>query len=290
LVKPVLVLLLFGERDRLGWDRTARKKILTFGRWIMLSSALFFLSSQSDRLIFGKLVSADTFAEYSVALSLAMIASEVVGRMVGGVFFPYLCRVEAPALRATMLRLRAPLLAVAAYALSGLGGGANSVVALLYKPEYAGASTSLMLLAPGVFIACGLDSSLSTALKAVGQPRWVAFGAFGKLVGMVALIPLGYSLGGFAGGVAGCSAAELIRYAITLVGARRHGIFVPKQDLLWTLGLLVVGTLTWLVDQTLTENGVRVWPRSLLIFAFTTACWAPVLWHLRRSLRVRSGG
>ena len=40
-----------GKSNHFAWDREAAKEIFSYGKWIFLSSALFFLYSEADRLI-----------------------------------------------------------------------------------------------------------------------------------------------------------------------------------------------------------------------------------------------
>jgi len=43
--------LIYGKSNRFAWDKEAAKEIFSYGKWIFLSTALFFLCSQADRLI-----------------------------------------------------------------------------------------------------------------------------------------------------------------------------------------------------------------------------------------------
>ena len=62
-----------------------------------------------------------------------------------------------------------------------------------------------------------------------------------KLVGMVALIPVGFVGFGFPGAVVALAATALLHYAATAVGAQRHKIACLGQDL--RLSCLVVLTI-----------------------------------------------
>ena len=68
------------------------------------------------------------------------------------------------------------------------------------------------------------------ALLALGRPKWVAAGNASKLVGMVLLIPLGYSGFGFPGAVVALACTELLHYAGTTLGAYRSKVACLGQD------------------------------------------------------------
>jgi len=54
-----------GSADRFYWDAASVRALLRFGRWIFTSTLLTFAAMQSDRLIFGKLVTMSELGVYS---------------------------------------------------------------------------------------------------------------------------------------------------------------------------------------------------------------------------------
>ena len=85
-----------------------------------------------------------------------------------------------------------------------------------------------------------LENANGTALLALGQPKWIAAANAAKLVGILVLIPLGYAQFGFPGAVVGFAGSELVRYAISVLGAYRHKVACLRQDL--EFSALVVAT------------------------------------------------
>src|SRR5690606_7800614 len=57
-----------GPRNRLAWDRAALTEIFTTGRWILLSSLVYVLAGNIDRLVLGGTIDATTFGLYVLAL------------------------------------------------------------------------------------------------------------------------------------------------------------------------------------------------------------------------------
>ena len=70
---------LLGLRNRLEWNEEAGRAMLHFGKWIFVSTMLTFLASQSDRLIFGKLVDMKLLGVYNIAVILATLPAQGLG-------------------------------------------------------------------------------------------------------------------------------------------------------------------------------------------------------------------
>ena len=80
------------HRCRFAWDALARADLLGFGKWIFLSTILFFLAGQADRLIFGRLLPVSTLGIFSIAVTLAAIPTQVVWQIGNSILFPALSR------------------------------------------------------------------------------------------------------------------------------------------------------------------------------------------------------
>lgn len=62
-----------GKNNRLQIYAPALRELLSFGKWMVLSSAFGFLAQQANVFILGKYLNANTFGIYTVALVLAML-------------------------------------------------------------------------------------------------------------------------------------------------------------------------------------------------------------------------
>ena len=67
--------------NRFAWNRDAVRDILSFGKWMFVSSALIFMAEQSDRLILGKLLNFETLGVYTIAYTLANIPKEIIKKL-----------------------------------------------------------------------------------------------------------------------------------------------------------------------------------------------------------------
>lgn len=230
-----------GIRNRFRWNPACARALLRFGRWIFASTLLTFVVMQSDRLLFGKLIPMGLLGVYSVATTWAGMPLSVISRIFSAVLFPLLSRLhnEGTDFSEGFLRSRKPWLVLSGFASACLISGGPTLIRLLYEPRAASAGWIIQVLAAGIWL-LSLESANGIALLALGRPKWVAIGNVAKLIGMVTLIPLGYSHWGFPGAVVALASTELLHYATSVTGAHRHKVSCFGQDM--TLSALVVVT------------------------------------------------
>jgi O-antigen/teichoic acid export membrane protein len=272
-----------GSANRLRWDPKAIGPMLRFGRWIFLSTMLTFLVSQSDRLVFGKLVSMEMLGVYAIGAGIALIPSIALSRMASSVYFPVYAGVHNSGrdLAEAFASVRRPALLLAGWSIAGLAGGGDAAVRLLYEQEWSDAGWVVQLLALGSWFNV-LDSTNGAALLARGQAKWLAAGNAGKLLGMVAAIPAGFALGGFAGAVAGLALSDVFRWAVSSFALSRVGLRSWPQDLRYTLAIAVSGGIGWQAALLAQRAG---WSRvgvALAVFVVVTLAWAPAAARLAR--------
>jgi O-antigen/teichoic acid export membrane protein len=215
---------------------------------------------QSDRLIFGKLIPIGLLGVYSIALAWATLPISVVGGVLSAVLFPVLSRLHQSGtdFSQAYLKARRPWAFLGGWLSAGLIAGGPTLIRLLYDSRAASAGWVIHV----------LETSNGTAPLALGQPKWVAAGNAAKLVGMLILIPLGFSRYSFPGAVAGFAASELFRYATSVVGSRRYKVACLGQDLgltLVTVSTSAVGLLTGRMVAPLL-NSIQFRPAKLGVF------------------------
>jgi O-antigen/teichoic acid export membrane protein len=280
-----------GIRNRLTLDRECARGLLTFGRWVFLSTLLTFAALQSDRLIFGKLVTLEQLGVYSIAAVWAGVPTAVVTQVSGSVIFPVLSRVHnaggklGPALR----QARTPWLILAGWMVACLLSGGPALIRFLYDERAKDAQWILQLLAVGAWFV-GLESANRMALAAMGRPQWMAVDSSAKLVGMAVMIPLGYHLRGFQGAVAGFAAAEAFSYAASVFGLARVRISGLLLDVGLSAMVIVTSLLGLFVDREMRElllsvglaHRLRTVVEGFGIFVAVTAAWGAVFLLARR--------
>ena len=137
--------------------------------------------------------------------------------------------------------MRRPWLILSGCATACLVSAGPTLIHLLYEARAEKAGWIIQVLASGVWL-LSLEAANGIALFALGQPKWVAVGNAVKLVGMVLLIPIGYSRFGFPGAVVALASTELLHYGATTLGAYRRKVACLGQDMrLSGLLLLTIG-------------------------------------------------
>jgi len=236
--------MLKGERNRFTIDRTAFHELMSFGRWIFLSTALSFLTWQVDRLMLGKLETLGNFGVYSIAMSLATLTPAVALTLTGGVLFPLLAhhsRTDAKAYEGTLFAARGMLLKGAAFVLGGLALVGPVFFGVLYDERYIDAAWIAPLLTVPMWIWM-LMLSADRAVLAVGESRTLAISNGASL-----LVKLGGCLAGFhwfglTGFIFGLAAGNLAGHIPIVLALRRIGINILRQDLACTgVAVLSVG-------------------------------------------------
>lgn len=279
-----------GRRHRFHWDPDAVASLFRFGRWVTISTALLFLSSQSDRLVFGRLVPIDSLGVYSIGLMLATFPAVLALQLTSRINFPLLSRVHLAGGRfdREFRRVRWPLLVAAGWALSGLMAGGAPAVRLLFDPRYAEAGWVAQILAFASWLIV-VEAPYRSALLAQGRSAQVAACNAAKLAGMALLIPLGHRAFDFPGAVVGYAGSELFRYVVAaaLAGApRRLGSL--GQDLGLTALVLAIAGVAWLAALQLEARGLSALAQAGTVAVLVTLGWLPLgAPLLRRALLAR---
>jgi O-antigen/teichoic acid export membrane protein len=98
-----------GIRNKFRWDRSALNTFMGFGKWIYLSSVVYFLSTQSDRFLLGRYLDMIHLGVYGTATVLSGAVLAVVLKINSDVLYPAYSRVahEGPGrMRQVVLRTR----------------------------------------------------------------------------------------------------------------------------------------------------------------------------------------
>ena len=167
-------IILPGPRNKFQWDREALHELIHFGKWIFLSSLVFLLYSQGDRMILGKYFDARLLGIYGVAILLSEAVTGVVTRLNDYVVYPALSRVvnnDRARLQSVLYRARlgtdaAMLLPIAILMLIG-----NELVGFLYDSRYHEAGWMLQILCIRLMMMSILVGNAS-CLMALGNSRF----------------------------------------------------------------------------------------------------------------------
>ena len=221
-----------GYRNHVAWDASARAEILSFGRWIFGSSIASFLSTQSDRLMLGRLLGMSVLGVYSIALIVSEFTGAAVSKVVSGVFYPIFSRVhnESPECLAEEYdhaRMRLDTVALPVLGLLAMLG--DFVIELFWDPRYWEGGWMLRILVLRVAIAA-IMLPCEVCLVATGESR---FGFARSVLVMLAIVigvPTGYSIAGAEGLVWAVAFSEIPAIFVLWPAAARRGLFRFRRE------------------------------------------------------------
>ena len=223
---------LAGTRNRFVWDATAARAILTFGKWIFLSSAVTFFAEQSDRLILGKVVPLEILGVYGIALAYAEVPRQITLALAGNVLFPAfssLREFSRPALSEKISRKRVRVLYVLAFAVVLFAAFGDFLVRVLYDARYWQAAWMLPLLALGLWPRL-LCNTIEPALFALGKPQYSTAGQIARVVWTVGGTLLGFAWAGIFGAVLAIALNDVAYYCLINFGLWHEGLSELRQD------------------------------------------------------------
>ena len=234
-----------GSRHRFMMDRGVAAEILQFGRWIMITSIIMFVSGNLDKLALGKVAPLALLGIYGLARTMADIPSQMARRLTYQLIFPLFsaARTDGDAAivaRLSPLRLRFVLLTALAM---GVGiGCADWAIRILFDARYYEAGWMLSLLLPATFLSI-LANFNEGLLMSSGKPAYESAANVARLAILAIGLWYGYMWAGFAGAIAAVIAGELARYVVVAYGQRRTEQSFLKQDISALAVMLLVAAL-----------------------------------------------
>jgi O-antigen/teichoic acid export membrane protein len=238
---------LHGVKNRFAWDRDALDHLRGFGRWILLSSALTFLSVEGARLLIGAMLDMRQLALFTLASTMSLIFWQAMLQVTGRVFFPAYSEVHRSNpknLMAVLYKVRWMLILPSwILAVLFIFFGAQ-LMETLYDERYRGSGVMLEQLAAGSLVAC-IWGSYSGVLLAMGKVATMTSLTAIQIACQLGAIYIGYHYGGGAGIVMGVAAANWILYPANAFAMYRNGLWQPKLDLIFLAASVLIVALAW---------------------------------------------
>ncbi|MFO1239608.1 MAG: oligosaccharide flippase family protein [Sphingomonadaceae bacterium] len=238
------------------------KEIMHFGKWILLSTIVYFLSMNFDRLYLARSLPFQILGIYGVARSLADVISLLMARIGSLIIFPMVAAAghSEGVLREKLARGRTTMLFGGAALVSLFVASSDLIVFMLYDDRYKTAALMLPVLALGVWfsILCTLSESV---LLGVGRPSYGAMANLVKLAWLAVGLPVGVLYFGVAGAIGVMASSDLVKYIPLLAAQKREHISFMRQDMLITLAMcamiVIWRTLLWSVG--LSDGLMSLW-------------------------------
>jgi O-antigen/teichoic acid export membrane protein len=214
-----------GQKMKLTWDRAIAGDIVTFGRWIVISSSFSILATNADRILLGSWVTPDVLGFYAIALSLFTVIMGAGDRLMNTVVFPMLSEAarESPQrLSSLYQRLRLPNDLIFMFISGGLFASADWIVRLLFDPRYVSAGNMLKMLSLSMIL--GRYGLAQSAYLAAGRTSYLSALSAVLLVGTWIIIPISYHLGGLQGALLGIAFKTLPTVPLMIFYNSRLGL------------------------------------------------------------------
>lgn len=228
-------------RPRFTWDSAHVREIVGFGKWIFLSTAVYFAATSTDKMYFVGALPLALVGVYSVARGFADLFGQLAQRAGTFILFPRLAALrEERADAAGRLRSkRFRILALLAAGMAGAIAVSDQFILLVYDARYHGAAFMLPILLAGTWFGA-LASFADAMLMGCGKPAPGARANTVKFVALLILLPLAVSRGSLFDALLALVLAEASRWAALAPTIRREGFARVEDDLLLTAMMVIL--------------------------------------------------
>lgn len=230
-------------------ERDAFNEIFRIGKWILLSTMIFFLSKQTDRLILGRLFPIELLGVYTIAFTLANIPNEVHYAISLKVLYPAFSRMahlSRTDFRQKLISYRWYIAVPMAIFLGLLAGFGDLIITMLYDERYQEATWMFSVLALGVWPLV-LVQSVDKSLLAYGKPVYQTVASLLTFLWFALGIPLGFNLAGELGALLAIASGGIPAWLAISFGLWREKFLALGQDIIATGVLILTLAITLLV-------------------------------------------
>jgi O-antigen/teichoic acid export membrane protein len=240
-------------KHRFMIEPEAFSEIFNFGKWIFLSTMIFFLSKQTDRLILGRLFPIELLGVYTIAFTLANIPAEVHYAISSKVIYPAfskMAHLSRTDFRQKLISYRWYIVVPMAIFLGLLAGFGDLIITMLYDERYQQATWMFSVLALGVWPLV-LMQSVDKSLLAYGKPIYHTMASLSTFLWIALMIPTGFSFSGEFGAILAIASGGIPGWLAISFGLWREKFLALGQDIVATGVLVLTLTMTLLVRSTL---------------------------------------
>lgn len=237
IISSLLVLITYnvflpGQRNRFQWEPEAASELISFGKWIFLSTICGFLYMQGDKLLIGKFLTLEQFGIYNIGFFLASFPLLMGSMMTRKLLIP-LYRERPPAESAENFRSLQKMRFLLTAGMMALTGGVSVagvvLIDVLYDPRYLMAGAVVVLIAamqmPQILVLTYEQAALAS-----GDSRRFFVLSVARAVLTLGCLYLGLRLGGLFGALVGQGVAGLAAYPFVVWLARHAKAWDPKHD------------------------------------------------------------
>jgi O-antigen/teichoic acid export membrane protein len=276
-----------GRANRFGWEPDDARELFSFGKWVLLSSAFAFLSSQIDVALLGRLVPVGLLGVYSIGVIIPNLLRDLAGGVTRQVLMPALSEVHRESPRALRASYAAALrVTLPGSLLAALGAVAVSPAffGFLYDARYADAGWIAQIAVLRFWFAY-LHGTGGLVLLALGDARTWALSNAVATAGVAAGCMIGFQAAALPGAIVGTGVGSVAGYAVVALRLYRLDLASPVPELGYTLlGALLAALGLGLPRLWGFTLGIDDAPLRTLVF--NLGVLGPfALWTARRILR-----
>ncbi|WEZ86948.1 oligosaccharide flippase family protein [Pseudomonas sp. NyZ480] len=245
LVTTVLSHVMFpGHKDRPQWDPEALREIVSYGRWVLLSSAVGVLAMQGDRIWFGGSMTVAQLGVYSIAVGILQAFTLSLQRLAGAVALPAFSEAarsgDKERLRRLYWRFRLIFDVLTLFTCGFLFTASPLIIHWLYDDRYANAGQMMAILSLSLFtLRYGLTQQIWMAL---GLTKYMAMDNIIRVVALFTLMPLLLAIGGVTYALWGVALHSFFTLILIFKVSHQLGMLSIKRELV-VLPVMVIGAL-----------------------------------------------
>ncbi|MGR3761780.1 oligosaccharide flippase family protein [Roseobacteraceae bacterium NS-SX3] len=232
-----------GPANRFRWQPVHAQELIRFGKWIFLSTACWFLTSQGDRAILGRFIPLEALGVYNIGYFLAgfpMALGYAVNQRLMIPVYRDKPAAAAPENRHKQRLLRSALTAGLLPLLMLLAWAGPWLVELLYDDRYRQAGPIIVLLALALAPVV-ITMTYDQAALAAGDSRSFFLFSATRAGLQTGLFLAGVIWFGLPGGIVALGLSMLAAYPVLVWLACKHQVWDPAHDAGFALLASVAG-------------------------------------------------
>ncbi|WP_083495460.1 oligosaccharide flippase family protein [Tsuneonella troitsensis] len=237
-----------GKYSRLAWSRQHATEILHFGKWIFLSTAIYYAATSFDRMYFVGVLSLALAGVFGVARTFSDMLGALAQRAGSYLVFPKIAALrERRSQAAPRLRIaRRNTLALVAV-VTGIGMAvSDEFIFIAYDARYHAAAFIIPVLLFGVWFSI-LSSFADAMLMGCGRPAPGAWSNGAKFAVMLVGLPFALASGSMVEALAVLVLAEAVRWLVLTWSSHDEGFARLSDDIYLTVGVLAVAIIAKLL-------------------------------------------
>lgn len=237
-----------GHSTRLRLVKESVTELLKVGRWVFLSSILFFLALNSDKFVLAGLIDKRMYGIYSIALLMANVLQGLATKMCMSIVYPALAEVNRDRpndLAKTLSKFQWAYDGIITLLAGVLITGAPAVIAMLYDHRYQDAGWMLSILALGVV---GLRYQIvEECYQAVGSPHLQTLANLLRLCTLVIGVVAGLHFWGVPGAIGAVALCQFSVWPLAIWFRLNRGVFTWRSEALVVPALLAGLAAGWML-------------------------------------------